>query len=166
MNNQNHISEELLWQYVDKLLSNQERLEIDTHLQNCDACSLELEEIQSFNTEVSDVVIQEPSMRFSKNVMEMIEEEVASIEYLPLLSSLWFKLLGGGFAAFIFAVISFGFTGQKTDIVWMDSMNSNLGVLFSSFSNLVSSGISVIVILIAFWMLFIVDKFYLSKRFG
>ena len=45
MNNQNHISEELLWQYADKLLSNQERLEIDNHLQSCDDCRLELEEM-------------------------------------------------------------------------------------------------------------------------
>lgn len=166
MNNQNHIPEETLWQYVDKLLSNQERLEIDSHLQNCDDCRSELEEIQAFNTEVRDVVIQEPSMRFSKNVMEMIEEEVTSIQYRPLLNSLWFKLLGGGFAAFILAVMSFGFTGQKTDIVWMDTMNNHVGTALTSLSSLVSSGIGVIVILIAFWTLFIVDKLYLSKRFG
>ena len=166
MNNQNHISEETLWQYADKLLSNQKRLEVDNHLQNCDDCRLELEEIKAFNAEVSDAVIQEPSMRFSKNVMEMIEEEVTSIQYSPLLNNIWFKLLGSGFATFIFAVISFGFTGQKTDIVWMDTMNDNIGIVFSSLSNLVSSGIGVIVILIAFWLLFIVDKLYLSKRFG
>ena len=166
MNNQNHISEELLWQYADKLLSNQERLEIDNHLQSCDDCRLELEEIQAFNTEVSDTVIQEPSMRFSKNVMEMIEEEVTSIEYIPLLNTIWFKLLGSGFVVFIFVVMSFGFTGQKTDIVWMDKMNDSFSVLFSSLSGVASSAIGLIVILIAFWSLFIMDKLYLSKRFG
>ena len=166
MNNQNHISEETLWQYVDKLLSNQKRLEIDKHLQKCDDCRLELEEIKAFNTEVSDVVVQEPSMRFSKNVMEMIEEEVTSITYRPLLNGIWFKLLGGSFTAFIFAVIAFGFTGQKTDILWMDTMNDNVGVLFSSATSLASSATGVIVILIAFWLLFVVDKLYLSKRFG
>ena len=96
----------------------------------------------------------------------MIEEEVTSITYQPLLNGIWFKLFGGGFTAFILAVLSFGFTGQKTDIVWMDTVNDNVSVLFSSISNIVSSGIGVIVILIAFWMLFIVDKLYLSKRFG
>lgn len=166
MNNQNHISEESLWQYVDKLLANQKRLEIDTHLQNCADCRLELEEIQAFNTEVSDTVVQEPSMRFSKNVMEMIEEEVTSMEYTPLLNTIWFKLLGSSFAVFIFTVMSFGFTGQKTDIVWMDKMNDNVSVLFSSLPNIASSAIGLILILIAFWSLFIIDKLYLSKRFG
>lgn len=166
MNNQNHISEESLWQYVDKLLANQKRLEIDTHLQNCADCRLELEEIQAFNTEVSDTVVQEPSMRFSKNVMEMIEEEVTSMEYIPLLNTIWFKLLGSSFAVFIFTVMSFGFTGQKTDIVWMDKMNDNVSVLFSSLPNIASSAIGLILILIAFWSLFIIDKLYLSKRFG
>ncbi len=166
MNNQNHISEESLWQYVDKLLANQKRLEIDGHLQNCADCRLELEEIQAFNTEVSDTVVQEPSMRFSKNVMEMIEEEVTSMEYIPLLNTIWFKLLGSSFAVFIFTVMSFGFTGQKTDIVWMDKMNDNVSVLFSSLPNIASSAIGLILILIAFWSLFIIDKLYLSKRFG
>ena len=166
MNNQNHISEESLWQYVDKLLANQKRLEIDTHLQNCADCRLELEEIQAFNTEVSDTVVQEPSMRFSKNVMEMIEEEVTSMEYIPLLNTIWFKLLGSSFAVFIFTVMSFGFTGQKTDIVWMDKMNDNVSVLFSSLPNIASSAIGLILILMAFWSLFIIDKLYLSKRFG
>jgi predicted anti-sigma-YlaC factor YlaD len=166
MNNPYHISEEELWEYADQMICNTRQLEIEKHLQQCGDCRLALEEITAFNTDISDIVIQEPSVRFSKNVMEFIEEEVESVTYRPLLKTLWLKILGSGFSAFIVGILTFGFTKQKTDIVWMDTVNDFIGSAFSGFYGLVASGIGMIVILIAFWLLFILDKLYLSKRFG
>lgn len=162
----NHISEEMLWRYVDNDLSVQEKLLVDHHIKQSEESRALLEEIQAFNAELKDTVVEAPSMRFAKNVMEFIEEEVSIVEYRPLFRTIWKKMFASSIAAIVLGLVGFALMVQNVEGAWVGTMNENITFLESAISGWASSTFGIIVILSALWVLFVFDKLFLSKRFS
>ena len=163
----NPISEEILWQYVDNTLSDAQRLTVENHLKTCETSQALLKEIQTFNAEIAETVIEVPSMRFSKNVMEAIEEEVSVSEYQPLFRTVWKRMFASGFAAILLGLVGVSLTvASNSEASWAKQLNEEVSFLGEVLYSFTSSTFGIVVILSALWLLFALDKLFLSKRFG
>lgn len=72
MNKEQHI-ESRLWDFIDGIISNEERIEILQLLEENIIWKQKYEEILNLNQSIFEMGIEEPSMRFNINVMDSIK---------------------------------------------------------------------------------------------
>lgn len=162
MNTQSTI-EERLWDYIDGLSSAQEKQFIDEML----ASNREWKEKYSELVEVHQLMLNhiqldEPSMRFTQNVME----EIAKYQIAPATRNYLNKKIiwgiGGFFLVMLVGLFAYGF-GQ---IQWGSSGSSNLPVDFDKvdYSKLYNNSFTNIFIMINVVLGLMLLDMYLNKK--
>lgn len=63
---------ELLIEYIDESLNDQNRVTVDEHLSSCETCSREVADIKSLCLKLNDIELEKPSDNLKKNVQNMI----------------------------------------------------------------------------------------------
>jgi anti-sigma factor RsiW len=164
--NDKHYKENKLWAYLDGDLNTDERAAIQNHISYCESCQLLLNELKSFDNELAQTVVEEPSMRFSKNVMELIEEEVTTT-YAPIIPPFWRKLIATGMITLVVAVFSIPLlTPVQSFSLFGLEIGATHTLMFTHIFSILENPLVQIsaASLGAFWLLFVADKFILSKR--
>jgi hypothetical protein len=64
--------QELLVEYIDNSLNDRDCILVDEHLSSCEACSKEVEEIESLFLELKETELEEPSENLRKSFYNMI----------------------------------------------------------------------------------------------
>ena len=162
-----HLQEEQIWALIDNTLELSEKKMLEAHLQNCVECQTYYNEIKSFDFALSQNVVEEPSLRFSKNVMDIIEEEV-SLKFKPLVNRMWQKIFATSLGSGILAIFLLG-TISPSSVKVLPSFLQNIPVQLNNINQLTSfiqhpifliSTLS----LLAFWALYAMDKLILETR--
>jgi len=160
-----HYREDKLWAYMDGDLKADEQSAIQHHLSYCATCQELMSELKSFDNELAQTVVESPSMRFSKNVMELIEEEVTSV-YSPIIPPFWQKLIATGFGTLVVSLLFLPtFLPANSNIPFMEDINNTTDWLVGA-TSIFQNPIVLMVVggVAAFWILFATDKFFLSKK--
>lgn len=160
------IDEQQLWEYIDGEVAEQKRTTLETHFDRCPECQKELELLLTLDEEFTNAITAQPSMRFTKNVMELIEVELNVAEYQPLMRKFWRRFVAFSFASMVLTLmvvaIFFPSTGTvpfeteiqtvSMGISWLLSFTQN-PILFNS-----------IIIVLAFWLLYGFDKYLAASQ--
>ena len=123
MNTQRNI-EDRLWDYIDGFSSSEEKTLIDELLESNEAWLAKFHELLEVHKLINSSELEEPSLRFAKNVME----EIAKYHIAPATKSYINKKIiwgiGGFFIAMIIGFLIYGF-GQ---INWSTPGDSKLPI--------------------------------------
>lgn len=160
-----HISEEQLWEYLDGEINQEKQGFLEKHLDKCPLCKKAYLEIAAFNQELAGAVQLQPSMRFSKNVMEIIEIEVSKKLYRPLLQSFWRKLAISGFATMLTAMVAVGFLFPGEENLPFQIELTNLQSILGFFPQLFQNQIFMFALLsvAGLWGIYLLDKFVIAR---
>jgi len=113
--------EQRLWNYIDNVCDAQEREMIEVLLQNDDQWKGKYQELQRVNQLMHESIeLEEPSMRFAKNVME----EIAKSHIAPATKTYINKRIINGIAAFFIIVISSLLIYGFAQIRWSSTGNT------------------------------------------
>lgn len=157
------IGEEKLWEYLDGEITPSEKIMLETHLEKCDSCRNRLEELMLFDSEISSVVLAQPSLRFTKNVMELIEVELNPVVFKPLLRKVWQRFVAFGFASMFATLVFIAFVFPSSNASKeMKLLKSGIHDFFTLTQHPLI--INSVFIIIALWTLYLLDRFVLSQR--
>ncbi|MDP4265447.1 MAG: hypothetical protein Q8941_23180 [Bacteroidota bacterium] len=155
--------EERLWNYIDGSCDAGEKSVIDKLLENKAAWKLKYHELLEINEMLQSSGLEEPSLRFTKNVME----EIAKLHIAPATKTYINKKIIWGIAIFFITLIIgfmiYGF-GQ---IDWTATSDSKLPVDFSKvdyskiFNNTYVNAFMMINVVLG---LFLLDRYFANKR--
>jgi hypothetical protein len=156
--------EERLWDFIDGLSTPDERTEIKRLLETNPVWQKAYSSMTDMNTLFRETSLEEPSMRFSKNVME----EIAKYKIAPATKSYvnkkiiysiggFFMLLIGGMLAYLFTQIDYTQPGTISMPENMPEMNFE----WSAYIN--STTLNIFLMIDAVLGLMLLDK-YLNKK--
>lgn len=91
--------QELLWKYAEGTCQAAEKAEIEKLLASDPSLREELEMIQQIHRVLDKMEPEQPSMRFSKNVMEALPDIYSQPAPEPLVSFFWKKIFWGAVVA-------------------------------------------------------------------
>lgn len=118
------IMEQQLWEYIDGFSSPVEKSRIEQLIASHQEWKEKYQELLETQQWIKSVEIEEPSMRFTKNVME----EIARHQIAPAAGKYINKKIIWGIAAFFITLIVAFTIYAIAQIDWTDSGNSNLSV--------------------------------------
>ncbi|OLY92826.1 hypothetical protein BUE76_13710 [Cnuella takakiae] len=152
-----------LWEYIDGLSTDQERSAIEHMLVEHAEWRAKYKELLEVHRGIEEVELEQPSMRFTRNVMD----EIARLQIAPATRNYINKNIIYGIAAFFITVIV-GFLGYGiSQMEWSSTGSDSLvGVDFSSvdysrmFNNNFVNGFMVLNIILGLMLL---DR-YLGQR--
>ncbi len=155
--------EERLWDYIDGLSSPQEKTVIEKLLESDAEWKARYHDLLEVQQMLHSSELEEPSMRFTKNVME----EISKLHIAPATKTYINKNIIRGLAAFFITMIVgfliYGF-GQ---IDWAVKNDSTIPVDFTrvDFSKMFNNDwINVFMMINVILGLFLLDRFLASKR--
>ncbi|MGZ3751516.1 MAG: hypothetical protein ACXVB0_13635 [Mucilaginibacter sp.] len=99
--------EERLWSYIDGTCSEDERMAIDILIARDEVYKRKFEELVALNQEFSKMELDEPSMAFTYNVMEVIRAEHAQKPLKASINPRIIKGIGGFFIVTILLLLVF-----------------------------------------------------------
>lgn len=108
----NHI--ELLWKYIDGECSPDEALEAERLLAENPELKREWAQRARLHQELQQQELEQPSMRFARNVMERLPELYRKLDIRPLISPFWRKALAGLAGVFVLAYFALVFNVIET----------------------------------------------------
>ena len=162
MKEQQHV-EERLWEYIDGISSAEEKTAIEQLIASHAEWKAKYHELLEVQTLMQSSELEEPSMRFTKNIME----EIAKLHIAPATKSYINKNIVRSIAIFFIAMVVgflvYGF-GQ---VDWTASSNSQLSddlakIDYSKFFNNTYANIFMMINIIA--GLFLLDNYLSAKR--
>src|SRR5689334_20656769 len=113
--------EQCLWNYIDNTCNAEERKEIEGLLRNNHEWQKKYQELQHVNQLMQgSVELEEPSMRFTRNVME----EISQLHPAPATKTYVNKKIINGIAAFFIITIAALLIYSFTQITWSAAGNS------------------------------------------
>ena len=143
-----HLEDKTLWDLVTGELVENAVTPVLEHLKICHKCRQEHEVISLIHQESLHVSGEQPSMRFSKSVMEKIEVEISldkSLQYWMIFTK--YSIIGGLFVAVLSCLIVLG--SNNTFILnQLDHLDSVIYILIFT--------------CIASWIFFIFDRILFS----
>jgi general stress protein CsbA len=157
--------EERLWDYIDGLSSEKEKAAIDILLREDQAWQKTYQELLEIHSVFRATPLEEPSMRFSKNVMD----EIARHKIAPATSTYvnkkiiygiggFFLLVIGGFLVYLFTQIDYSQPVQSKLMNRLPDMNVN----WQQYVN--TNFVNVFLIVDAVLGLFYLDYFLRKKK--
>jgi len=126
MNQEQNIDQQL-WAYIDGISSNEERSSIEKMLQNNLEWKNKYQELLEVHQLMNTDELEQPSMRFTKNVME----KIAQYHIAPATKNYINKKIIWGIAGFFITLIAVFVVYGFAQIDWTSSGNSNLPIDFS-----------------------------------
>lgn len=156
--------EELFWKYTEGNCSPEELAAVEKLLADDLAAKKELELIQAMNSELKNMEMAGPSMRFSKNTMEALPPNLyPPISMKSLVPSFWKKVFFGGLAIFVLYLLAnifqTGLSGKAlpyTGLV-IEKINNTVGSLSSGAVQFF------MLTLMSLFALIVFDKLFVSK---
>lgn len=160
------IDEQQLWEYIDGEVAKTERVVLETHIDKCPECQKELDLLTTLDSEFSNILADKPSMRFTKNVMELIEIEINPAAYKPLLQAFWKRFAIVSFASMVLTLVvialAFPVSGAVPFEAEFHAITGGISWLLSfSQEPLIFNSIAIV---LAFWLLYGIDKYFLATQ--
>jgi hypothetical protein len=155
--------DERLWEYIDGSPSSEEKTAVEKLIETNTQWKEKYHELFELHELVQSSVLEEPSLRFTKNVME----EIAKHHIAPATKTYINKKIIWGIAAFFFIMI-FGFLIYSFGQVnWSAKSDTNLPVDiskfdFSKFFN--NTYVNVFMMINVVLGLMLLDRYLASKR--
>ncbi|WP_316779803.1 hypothetical protein [Pedobacter antarcticus] len=107
--------EEQIWNYLDGNCTAEEEHAIQNLVQTQDDWKTAFAEIQSLNLELQQMELEEPSMSFTRNVMEKVKLEPAPVSLKTRVDRRIIMIIGGFFVLMITAVVIYAIALTKPD---------------------------------------------------
>ncbi|GGI26761.1 anti-sigma factor family protein [Pedobacter mendelii] len=101
--------EQQLWDYIDGNLNETQRKNIEEKIEKDAEVKLQYEELLNLNSVFSEMEIDEPSMSFTRNVMDSVTLEPAPVSLKTKVDNRIIYGIGGFFVASLLALLSYVF---------------------------------------------------------
>lgn len=113
--------EEQIWDYIDGIGSVGYRLEIERKIASDEAYKALYQELLALNQQIGEISLDEPSLSFSRNVMEMVKLEIAPVSMKTKVDTRIIYTISAFFivaitAIFIYVLSQLHFTAPKIDV--------------------------------------------------
>ncbi|MCO6478073.1 MAG: zf-HC2 domain-containing protein [Phaeodactylibacter sp.] len=105
---------ELLWKYIDGECSPEEEAQVERLLAEDLEFKREWARRVKLHRELQQQEVEQPSLRFARNVMDRLPELYRKLDISPLISPLWRKIIGGVAGAFLLAYFALVFNVIET----------------------------------------------------
>jgi hypothetical protein len=128
--NQEQNIEQQLWAYIDGISSNEERTSIEKMLQGNLVWKSKYHELMEVHQLMNSTELEQPSMRFTKNVME----KIAQYHIAPAAKNYINKKIIWGIAGFFFTLIIIFLIYGFAQVDWASSTDSKYALDFSRLS--------------------------------
>ena len=128
--NQEQNIEQQLWAYIDGISTNEERTVVEKLLQNNFEWKNKYHELLEVHQLINSSELEQPSMRFTKNVME----KIAQYHIAPATKNYINKKIIWGIAGFFITLIAVFVVYGFAQVEWTTADNSNLPIDFSKLS--------------------------------
>lgn len=155
--------EQLIWNYLDGIASVEERKHLEQLLKSDVEFIALFEEIKSFHLQISALDLDEPSMSFSRNLMEKIQLEHSLVPQKSLLGKWLINGIALFFLSAILCVLGILFFkiewSQSSETDWFDFTMPQFALGSSSYSFLINLFVFVDIIVVLYFF----DVFF-SKR--
>jgi len=122
--------EQQLWAYIDGIYTNEERSVVEKLLQNNFEWKNKYHELLEVNNLIRSSELEQPSMRFTKNVME----KIAQYHIAPATKNYINKKIIWGIAAFFITLIAVFVVYGFAQVDWTSADNSDIPIDFSKLS--------------------------------
>jgi hypothetical protein len=161
--NQEQNIEQQLWAYIDGISSNEERSVVDGLLQNNLEWKNKYHELLEVHQLMNTAELEQPSMRFTKNVME----QIAQLHIAPATKNYINKKIIWGIAGFFFTLIAVFLVYGFAQVDWNFQDNSKPLIDLSTFdigkvfSNNFVNGFMMVNVLLG---LVLLDRVLANKR--
>ena len=158
--------EQQLWSYIDGFSSSQERMAIEKSIATNLEWKNKYHELLEIHQLMNSSELEQPSMRFTKNVME----KIAQYHIAPATKNYINKKIIWGIAGFFITLLAVFVVYGFAQVEWTSSNNSNLPIDFSKvsqvdyskiFSNSFVNGFLMVNVLIG---LVLLDRVLANKR--
>ncbi len=158
-----HNMEERLWSYIDGAVDTGERTVIEKLLQENAEWKAKYHELLEVNSLLQSSELEEPSMRFTKNVME----EIAKVHIAPATKTYINKNIIRGIAFFFITLIVTFLVYGFAQIDWTAKGDTNMPVDlskvdYSKFFN--NTYVNVFMMINVVLGLFLLDRYLANKR--
>ncbi len=102
--------EEQLWNYIDGFCNDKEKVEIEARLATDAELRLLYTQLLEINTQLAThVEIDEPSMAFTRKVMDQVQHEMAPVALKTKVDHRIIYAIGGFFAMILLGVVGYAF---------------------------------------------------------
>ena len=128
--NQEQNIEQQLWAYIDGISSNEERTSIEKMLQSNLEWKNKYHELMELHQLMNSTELEQPSMRFTKNVME----KIAQYHIAPAAKNYINKKIIWGIAGFFFTLIIVFLIYGFAQVDWTSSTDSKYTIDLSRLS--------------------------------
>lgn len=105
-----------LWMYIDGVLSPQETEAIKIQIQNDPKTAYLFQELKSIADNLREMETDEPSMSFTRNVMEKVQTEIAPVVLKTNIDKRVIYSISGLFIASILALLGYVFMHASVDL--------------------------------------------------
>lgn len=115
--------EEQIWDYIDGIGSAEYRSEIESKIATDEAYKAIYQDLSALHQQIGDIGLDEPSMSFSRNVMEMVSLEIAPVSMKTKVDKRIIYGVSAFFiiaiaAIFIYALSQLNFTASKVTLTF------------------------------------------------
>lgn len=115
--------EEQIWDYIDGIGSAEYITGIEAKIASDEAYKAVYKELSALHQQIGDISLDEPSMSFSRNVMEMVSLEIAPVSLKTKVDKRIIYGLSAFFiiaiaAIFIYVLSQLHFTGSKVTLAF------------------------------------------------
>ena len=128
--NQEQNIEQQLWAYIDGISSSEERTSIEKMLQSNHEWKNKYHELMEVHQLMNTAELEQPSMRFTKNVME----KIAQYQIAPATKNYINKKIIWGIAGFFFTLIIVFLIYGFAQVDWTSSTDSKVAIDLSRLS--------------------------------
>ena len=160
------ITQELFWKYAEGLCDLHETAQVEKLLANDPSLQTDLDSILEAQSALVNIVPEAPSMRFTKNVMEVLPDVYPTeIVAEPLIRPVFKKVFWMALAASLAAVFLLPKTGQSASVgliaPYIEQLNAGILSTISQVPNMVVQYF--ILTLLSITLLMVLDKMFLKK---
>jgi magnesium-transporting ATPase (P-type) len=155
--------ENRLWQYIDGLSAPQEKTAVEGLIQTNTAWKAKYEELLDIHSLLQSSVLEAPSMRFTKNVME----EISKLQVAPAAKKYLNNKIIWSIGIFFIIMLAGTLVYAFSQIVFNNNHESAIGkkldkIDFSNFFN--NSWMNALIMMNVVIGLFLLDNYLSSKR--
>jgi hypothetical protein len=155
--------EQIIWNYLDGIVSDEERKRTEQLLESDTEFFALFEELSAIHLQISALDLDEPSMSFSRNLMEKIQLEHSLVPQKSLLGKWLINGIALFFLSTILCVLGILFFkvewSQSSETVWFDFTMPQFALGSSSYSFLINLFVFVDIIVVLYFF-----DVYISKR--
>ncbi len=156
---------ELLWKYAEGECSAREKAVVEARLASDADYREELDMILELQSTLTSMEPEQPSMRFTQNVMESLPKMYAPAPVEPLVSPVWAKIFWAAvavcFAGLLFWGKNYG-SAKPQPVPYVDEISQGLSSIFKAVPGEVVGHVVPLLLVVA--TLLIVDKMLIAKK--